>query len=281
MTKLENKKSSLFKSFVFKGFGIAFIKSLATLKSGGFRLVIPCTQNFPEYDRKVTLPRVVIQTAVLYPHEYKFSLVFSVPVHIAMYGASRLFEGTITTREISQRIRKRKASDSVKRVGISVSVAYRVNSPKHIVFSFGPWMFYLPGSSFAQTILNLPRLLSGFVLTLLLYLRPTPPPLQHHHLHHHGPIRHAMPPKPLNGTQAEDNPPRKSLWTQILAYFCSKSPGLGYNFGWTHTDKVDSIGSTLLFEMQPFHPLSKELAYLSALLAGSKTSASPLMASTS
>lgn len=289
------RPSHLFTTFLFKGFGIAFLKSLSSLKSGGFRVAIPFTQNFPEYDRIVTLPRIVLQTGIYYPSEYKFSVVFSVPVHIALYGASRLLEGRLTSKEFSDRIIKRRATESVKRVGVSVSVGYRVYNRRHVVFSIGPWMFFLPGTNFLGRALAVPALVASLMSSVLVLLNfllfskrqtnftrssvqatPTYVPRRPYGADNSTSAESVQVPaqQPPAPRPAPPSNPLSRALRSIVAYMLTKSPGLGYNYGWTHTsENVDSIGSTMLFEMQPFYPLSREMLFVRSLLGGSSATA--------
>jgi hypothetical protein len=259
----------------FIGFGIAFIKSLSTFRSVGFRVAIPFTQNFVEYDNRIYLPRIVVQAGAFYPEEiryvyikpievsmyvihiyvyiYRMSVVFSVPLHIAMYGVSKTLEGILTTHDISQRIRKRKATNAIQRVGVSVSVGYRMHSINKLVFAIGPWMFYLPGAIFFQKIFSIPHLIRSFILAIMLSLK--------NHSSTHVTQTHTIHKKKVD---ASSDRSEARIRAAILKYFYSKSPGLGYNFGWTHTNFADTIGSTLLFEMQPFYPLYRQLAFIQA-----------------
>ena len=274
-------KRNLFGTFIFKGFGIAFLKSLNSFQSGGFRVAIPFTQNFPEYARRTHLPRIVLQTAILYPHEYRLSIVFSVPANMALYGLSKAFERTsLTNKEISRRIRKRKASDSVRRVGISISIGY-LYKVRTVRYAFGPWMFYLPGANFKSKVLASPFIVYEFLSNLIAVLMSIcwrkdtlqVAPLQHNSMglpssmsSNSTVFRNSSMPLAVGAStssKVEHKIKKKEVPSGLLAscsaYFSTKSPGVGYNVGWTRAGNHDAIGSTLLFEMEPFYPLGRQL----------------------
>ena len=269
-TPERRRVSNLFGNFMFKGIGISILKSLNSWQSCAFRFFIPITQNFPEYDRRVTLPRVVLHTAVFHPFEYRLSLAVSVPLHIALYGLSRGLEGRVTTPELSRRIRRTRATASVKRVGVTFSLVYRMYSKQRMLFSVGPWLFFLPGPSIVDRLLTLQTFLSTLLHSLQLYLqkwmedRTTFTTSQNHNIT-----------ESRNGTldvhvhSLERRAIERRILTILLRYFHSKSPGLGYNFGWTRTGQSSSFGTVAIFEMQYFYPLLEELRVIRRLFTSS------------
>ena len=264
------KQVQLFGNFMFKGIGVSVLKSLNCWQSCAFRFFIPITQNFPEYDRRVTLPRLVLHTAVFHPYEYRISLAVSVPLHIALYGLSRGLEGKLTTPALSRRIRRTRATASVKRVGVTFSIVFRMNSAKRVLFSMGPWVFFLPGPNFVERVLTLPEYLSRFLHVLQLYV--------HRWIERETAVSCNQTSNSflLNSTRPGIYPNSKNVsknlvfnhrvMTLLLRYVHSKSPGLGYNFGWTRTGPSGSFGTTAIFEMQYFYPLLKEIQHFRRLL---------------
>ena len=272
-TQDRRKSVKLFGNFMFKGIGISMLKSLNSWQSCAFRFFIPITQNFPEYDRRVTLPRLVLHTALFHPYEYRISLAVSVPLHIALYGVSRGLEGRFTTPELSRRIRRTRATASVKRVGVTFSVVFRMYSARRILLSMGPWLFFLPGPNFVERLLTIPTYVSTFLHMLQL--------CYHRWIENrHQAARNQTLNGAINSSNTRDCTPNVSqglvlnhrLITSLLRYFHSKSPGLGYNFGWTRTGPCGSFGTTAIFEMQYFYPLVKEIQHFKRFLTVSTTS---------
>jgi hypothetical protein len=112
-----------------KGLGITLQKPLKNWYSVGMGLRIPLTAHFPEYDRYVSLPRLSMTLVGYWPYDCKVGFSCSFPVTQVMYAMVTIgSQAGLSTDRLSERLRRIKASDSIKRVGVNFSVYYNQES---------------------------------------------------------------------------------------------------------------------------------------------------------
>ena len=112
-----------------QGLGITLQKPLKNWYSVGMGLRIPLTAHFPEYDRYVSLPRLSMTLVGYWPCDCKVGFSCSFPVTQVMYAMATIgSQAGLSTDRLSERLRRIKASDSIKRVGINFSVYYNQKS---------------------------------------------------------------------------------------------------------------------------------------------------------
>jgi hypothetical protein len=162
----------LFSLFHFKGFGFTFQKPLKNWYSIGFGFRIPITAHFPEYDRYVSLPRLSMSLVGYWPYDTKVGFSCSVPVTQVMYALAVVANeaGMNSGKELTEKVRRIKASDSIKRVGVNVSFYY--NKRQGLRTSVGPWGFYLPTRRTMRKILPVLLTMPAFVASVLHSLVP-------------------------------------------------------------------------------------------------------------
>ena len=165
----------LFKKFKFKGIGFTFIKSLIQWNTFGFGLRIPITPHFPEYDRILALPRVSSFVGLYYPLDWRASVSMSLPLQIALLGLV-IFGNNIgiLNQKLIEKIKNTRASDSSKRVGVTLT--FRYYRDKGLRVSIGPWMYYLPGMEVMDRVLpvvfTIPTLIT-FLLNIFMHIDPS------------------------------------------------------------------------------------------------------------
>ena len=165
----------LFKKFKFKGIGFTFIKSLIQWNTFGFGLRIPITPNFPEYDRILALPRVSSFVGLYYPLDWRASISMSLPLQIALLGLV-LFGNNIgiINHKLIERIKNIKASDSSKRIGVTLT--FRYYRDKGLRVTIGPYMYYLPGMHVMDRVLpfvfTIPTFIT-FLLNIFMHIDPS------------------------------------------------------------------------------------------------------------
>ena len=146
------KVIKLFQVYRFKGLGLTFQKPLSKWRSVGFGLRIPITAHFPQYDRLVALPRFSMSLVGYWPIDFKLGCSISFPVTQALYAITKTLNAfTLTSSDVVDKIRDIKPSDSIKRVGITISFYY--NMQRGLRYSIGPYGYYLPGMRIRKKIL--------------------------------------------------------------------------------------------------------------------------------
>jgi hypothetical protein len=286
----QDRPVGLFKKFKFKGYGLSFVKSLTSWSQVGLGVRIPITPNFPEYDSNTALPRVGAVSGVWWELDSGFQLRGSVSISVPIYVMS-LFAAVLADMAgfkpdaITDRLRKSKARDSIRRVGMTMSVRYVPSGPKRgVCCAVGPWFFYVPGVKIMSRLLPFlfffPALLTALVNTLFDFDA-------HSARFISSSIAAAdvaavaaaaqvggMHPHPLNN-ETETAPPlappnqktRSFGWrywlSAWLTWCATKTTGLGLNTGETfnlRSTHVDaSMGSSVLFDIAPFFPLEDGL----------------------
>jgi len=157
--------SKLFSVFKFKGIGISFVKSLIQWNSFGFGVRIPLTPHFPEYDRILYLPRFSTFVGFFYPFDYRFTLSISIPLNVATQAAATVGKHfKLASEQFVDKIKRSKATDSVKRVGVTMSIRY--NTENGLRMSLGPWIFYLPGMRVMQHVLPVVYTVPAVITTM-------------------------------------------------------------------------------------------------------------------
>ena len=157
--------SKLFSVFKFKGIGISFVKSLIQWNSFGFGVRIPLTPHFPEYDRILYLPRFSTFVGLFYPFDYRFTLSISIPLNVATQAAATVGKHfKLASEQFVDKIKRSKATDSVKRVGVTMSLRY--NTENGLRMSLGPWIFYLPGMRVMQHVLPVVYTVPALITTM-------------------------------------------------------------------------------------------------------------------
>ena len=275
--------SKLFKVFKFKGIGISFVKSLIQWDSFGFGVRIPLTPHFPEYDRILYLPRFSTFVGLFYPLDYRITVSISFPFNIAMQGAANLGNKLkIVNDQIVEKIKRAKATDSVKRVGVTMSIRY--NRLKGLRISLGPWIFYLPGMKIMQHVLPVVYTVPALITTIINSIIGLDPLILFKPEVLEG-IEEDFEDKLIlvnqnissnnnnndgnnnnnnnnndNNTSSTENKIKGNIHDRGIEYWkrawlrwaVTKTNGLGGNFGWYTSHKDAAMGSSVLFDVQPF-----------------------------
>ena len=129
---------SLFQIFSFKGLGYSMSKSMRDWDGVGFGIKIPLTSNFPVYDSLVHLPRLNLFAGVNYPYALRSSLSISLPLHTVLYNGCTLIKSKDYARAL---FKKRKATDSIRRVGFTIT--YKLDKDG-LRYQVGPWVVRMP-----------------------------------------------------------------------------------------------------------------------------------------
>ncbi len=310
---------STFGPYRFKGFGYSCMKPLNKLPSVGLGLRIPVSPCFPQYDANVGLPRLSSMLSWWITDEetyLRLSFSTSLPSRVFFYYLTLLgFKVRLLPRTYSENIRSRRATDSVKRVGCTVSI--RLGSQTGLRWAIGPWLFYLPGKKVMSKVLPVVFSSPAVVLAALnlvldmesalenlLDLDPATfrnrhsvarsrsydePPIDIDDDIVVGPTsieeRDAAvsavaagledaPLKYVNTYQSDDGiyegsldlqrviellqllPSDIALWhSRLLRWAATKTTGLGFNAGYSKTQKQDaSMRQSIAFDIQPFFP---------------------------
>ena len=289
----QDRPVGLFKKFKFKGYGLSFVKSLTSWSQVGLGVRIPITPNFPEYDSNTALPRVGAVSGVWWELESGFQLRGSVSISVPIYVMS-LFAAVLADMAgfkpdaITDRLRKSKARDSIRRVGMTVSVRYVPSGPKRgVCCAVGPWFFYVPGVKVMSRLLPFlfffPALLTALVNTLFDFDAHSARFISSSVAAADAAAVAAVAAaaaaaaaaqvgvQPLNnGTAPALAPPKQTrsfgwrYWLSAWLTWCAtKTTGLGLNTGETfslRSTHVDaSMGSSVLFDIAPFFPMGDGL----------------------
>ena len=96
----------------------------------------------------------------------RWSVSTSLPTRVAAYYLAFLaFKARLMPLSVSESIRLRRATDSVKRVGCTFSIRY--GTANGFKWAIGPWVYYLPGKKVMTRLLPLilssPALLIAFM----------------------------------------------------------------------------------------------------------------------
>ena len=103
--------------------------------------------------------------------DFKLGCSISFPLTQVLFAVSHILVKTkINSPELLDRIKQIKASDSIKRVGISISLYYNID--KGLRYSIGPYSFYLPGMRMRNKLLPLVMTFPAFFAALLEALLP-------------------------------------------------------------------------------------------------------------
>jgi hypothetical protein len=141
--------------FRFKGFGYSFIKPVNRLDAVAVGLRIPISPCFPQYDANVGLPRLSSMLSLWVTGEesyLRWSFSTSLPSRVFCYYLAYLsFKARLMPRSVAEAIRLRRAKDSIKRIGCTVSI--RLGTVTGLRFAIGPWLYYLPGARVMNKVL--------------------------------------------------------------------------------------------------------------------------------
>jgi len=174
--KKSKKKSKasfmkVFSVFAWKGFGLSVEKSVIQWNAFGAGLSVPVTSNFPEWERNTALPKLSTTFGLNYPYGCKMSLSVSIPLNNALLGMMtvvKLVSGitpSATYAKWMDKLKKQKATESVKRVGITATIKY--NEAKGLFMYVGPWVFYYPGLEVMQYLLPMIFSFPAILITIL------------------------------------------------------------------------------------------------------------------
>lgn len=285
-----------FGSFSFKGVGINVVKSIIRWDAFGMNIVLPITTNFPRYDRVLHYPKVGCRFGVAYPCMLRLSITVSLPTHVIasmlrkQAAEQRITKsreiantkdntasiGSITAKKKSAPKRKVSATDSVRRLGLQLTFTYdQVRGLRSMV---GPTISYLPGVRVLELLkpamLLLPTvvvfafnmLTQGVYKWLSWCIRY----IVRQVLQQFSRVWHKA-----SNTTADDStlqkmpalsdiefPNYRKTWHKLSAWMRTKTPAFACNLGYFTTASDRSMGSNLVFELQPFFPLHKHLARL-------------------
>lgn len=277
------------RAFKFKGFGLSFIKSLTKWDQCGLGLRIPITANFPEYDRNSALPRLTTMLGLFYELQSGFffrgTFSLSFPVRMAALLLAYLGAWTgVSPGAWVDRIRRLKARDSIRRLGLTFTMRICSSGCR---FSAGPWLFYVPGVRLMSHILPFIFSTPALILTLVNCLvamnadwlqnetdrleaqlsemaTEAAERAEREALAYSTGTITASTSATSTSTsapvQAAGNEKRRLhglyYWHSALLKWCeSKTTGLGWNVGMTKSGPTDtSLGTSVLFEIQPFFP---------------------------
>ena len=203
-TANQSKSSSfkIFKVFAWKGFGLSFEKSVIQWNAFGAGVRVPVSSNFPEWDRNAAIPKISTTFGLNYPYGCKISVSASIPLGTAVYGkiiglvdfisghfksyVSQLklilhlnlstglmllgktvggFKSSVAYTSYLERLKKPKAVDSIKRVGVTATIRY--SEAKGFHCQIGPQWFYYPGQVVMRHLLPMIFSLPALFVTLL------------------------------------------------------------------------------------------------------------------
>lgn len=297
--------SYMLKKFKFKGYGVSLSKSLTTWSQLGLGVRIPITANFPDYDCHTELPRIGALSGVWWELGTGFysrtSISIAFPLRMAAVIAAALGStiGFVPDALVA-RIRNRKAADSIRRVGFTVSMRYVPYGPKKgMCVTIGPWLFYVPGLKFMSQVLPFVFFFPAVFMALLnLFLdmdavstRFLPPPENGAATDSAAASVSQIHPQLLQQSQqneSEQNIARTSRRGQGVRYWhsawldwCStKTAGLGlntienFNFKSKRSERAKAnmdidLGMSVLLDIAPFFPFgqSKALPPISRICA--------------
>lgn len=275
------------RAFKFKGFGLSFIKSLTKLDQFGLGVRIPITANFPEYDRNSALPRLTTMLGIFYELQsgFFFRGTFSVSFPMRMAGLLLAYLGTwtgVSPGAWVDRIRRLKARDSIRRLGLTFTVRVCSSGCR---YSAGPWLFYVPGvrlmSHILPFIFSTPALIVTLVNCLVAmnadWLQSETDRLEDQlasmaaeaaERAEREALAYSTGAATSSDASASTSTPARAAgnekrrmhglyyWHSALLKWCeAKTTGLGWNVGMTQSGRTDtSLGSSVLFEIQPFFP---------------------------
>ena len=320
---------NLFSSFSFKGIGLTVSKSIVELSTIGCGIKLPITPNFPNYDSIVHLPRVGLYVGINYPNwAARFNISISLPIQTIIYLLvillSPFFEtyteplSTIQTNrghssKLSMKVKdnnqklkkyslldslktlkkKLKATDSVRRIGITLSYKYdRFNG---LSYSIGPWIYYLPGMRIMNKILPYIMFPPTLLITIVALVSRISSSIQSNFKKHTS-VNNKISLNDYNSSisslqtdqmsssldvrsqSTSDIDQRSTLpinfydlmlkdcsgvyeyWRKTVGDWTStKSTGFAYNLGWyrsayAHLATTSAMGSNVQFEVSPFYP---------------------------
>ena len=165
--------SSMLKKFKFKGYGLSFAKSLTSWSQLGLGVRIPITPNFPDYDSHTMLPRIGALSGLWWELDTGFFLRSSVSLSFPLKG-TLIFAAVLASLvgfvpdALAARIRNRKATDSIRRVGFTISLRYVPSGPKKgLCIALGPWFFYVPGLKVMSRVLPFVFFLPAVLVALV------------------------------------------------------------------------------------------------------------------
>lgn len=227
-TFLKNEKSSnmfsyllpkefrkLFRIYTFKGYTFSVVKSLTNLPSFGLGLRIPITSNFPEYDRRSEYLKIGSFLQLVFPLDLVLSMSFSFPLNTVIYAISRMaFRLGLISPAAVKKMRKMKASSSVRRLGWTAGLRY--NTRKGLRPYVGTWTNYLTNVKRADGTIGFPL---EHILTHL-----------------------AAATGPGSGTSPD---------SLLLHWLTVRSIVLGWNMGISKTSTKANIGSNVLLDVFP------------------------------
>lgn len=152
----------VFSSFTFKGFAFSMQKSLLDWTSGAVGVKIPITNNFPNYDSKVYLPRLTAFVGFGFPASLRLSMTMSVPtqaiVGLVLLGLHNRKSGKPFVWPSV------KPGAHVKRLGMTLSC--KVDGKSAVKPAVGMAFMFLPGISVVHRLLPLVVLAPALALSL-------------------------------------------------------------------------------------------------------------------
>eukprot|EP01039_Chlorochromonas_danica_P006482 gene6482-7147_t len=152
----------VFSSFTFKGFAFSMQKSLLDWTSGAVGIKIPITNNFPNYDSKIYLPRLTAFVGFGMPASLRLSMTMSVPsqaiVGLALLGLHQRHRGKPFVWPSI------KPGAHVKRLGLTLSC--KVDGKSAVKPTVGAALMFLPGIHVVHRLLPLVILAPALALTL-------------------------------------------------------------------------------------------------------------------
>ena len=295
--------SYMLKKFKFKGYGVSLSKSLTTWSQLGLGVRIPVTANFPDYDCHTELPRIGALSGVWWELGTGFysrtSISIAFPLRMAAVIAAALGStiGFVPDALVA-RIRNRKAADSIRRVGFTVSLRYVPYGPKRgMCVTIGPWLFYVPGLKFMSQVLPFVFFFPAVFMALLnMFLdmdavsaRFLPPPENENEsgaaADYAAPSASQIPPRlPQQSQQSQQNASEQNIvrtsrrgqgvryWHSAWLDWCAtKTAGLGlntienFNFKSKRSERANmnmdiDLGMSVLLDIAPFFPFGQSVA---------------------
>lgn len=279
--------------FVFKGFGFSIAKPFFPMYSLGGGLRIPITSNFPLYDKHIENPRLSSQISCYSTYEETYlraSMSFSLPLQVILYMVAvacstylKLYthdaNGGVSLSHL-KKIKKIRASDSVKRCGFTMSL--RCGTKNGWRWNISPWLFYMPSHAILQKILPLFYACPALGMAIIAILSDIWPSFSEHskrEKHNTGSGSTPHPPTQpgaiatapaSTATITPPGPacvqPRDTLSSycyrtfrqcrkRVLGWASRHTSALGWNIGCSKTQGKDvSLSSSIAFECQPFFP---------------------------
>eukprot|EP01041_Mallomonas_annulata_P006820 gene6820-13817_t len=243
----------LFHSYSFKGYTFAMVKPLLSLQSFSMGVRIPITANYPEYDRRGSLPRIGTFLEVAYPLDFVWTISVSFPVSSVINGASKVGQLCgLVSPTLGRRIRKKsKPSISVRRVGGTLGL--RLNLKEGLRPYCGPWMLYVTNrrlpSRAVSSATYLPAALVSLLNTMIMAMTTRvrhPPSSTETSIASSPTLSPSVP-----GVQLKDLLFWQSLLIQWLAL---KTAGLGVNLSLNFSKAGCNVRSNALLDIYPFYP---------------------------